>query len=801
MNPDPKVLYEFGPFRVDPEKQLLLRNGEPIPVAPKAFEMLLVLVRRSREVVTKDELLKEIWPDSFVEEANLSQNVFLLRKALGDAGDERRYIVTLPGRGYRFAAQVRAVTETGEALIAQMRSHAEIVIEEQASATIEPPPVPTSIALPSSQPSRPRWLLPAAAGGAIGLAMLLLFLLLERKRPITLSDRDMVLVADFSNLTGDAVFDDTLQRGLEVELQQSPYVNLLSEDDIQKSLRLMGQAANAHLTGSVAREVCARAGAAAMLEGSIRTLGSEYVLNLRATDCRDGAILGQEQTQVARKEDVLRAIGGLTSHFRQRAGESTSTLQKHDLPLPEATTGSLEALKAYSMGIKAMGGQGDEAAIPYFKRAIEFDPNFAMAYAYLALSYGSSGSSGLATENARKAYELRDRASDNERFFISAYYYGRATGNQEKAHQVCEEWIHTYPREPLPHAFLSGFVDLVLGNYGEAIEEGQNARTLVPDSGFSYFNLGEDALYIDRFDISRDAIHAAHERGIDEPTLLVLRYDLAFRQNDSKSMQEAVDAARGKPDAMDLLTDRQAYSFAYTGQLRRARVLSRQAIDIAQHQGDQERAAQFAVRAAIREAFFGDLRDGREDAATALNLAKNRETSYGAAVAFALAGDSSKAEALASDLETNYPEDTSVHFNYLPVIRAVIALKHDDPGKAIGILEAATPYEFGTPRSASTGFFGSLYPILIRGEAYLAARRAPEAAREFQKILDHRGIMIGDPVSSLAPYGLARSLVTSGDSAKAREVFQQTMNTWKDADPDLPIANRAKAEYASLYSR
>jgi DNA-binding winged helix-turn-helix (wHTH) protein/lipoprotein NlpI len=797
MTTDPKVFYEFGPFRVDPEKQVLLRDGVLIPLAPKAFEMLVVLLRRSREVVTKDELLTAIWPDSFVEEANLSQNIFLLRKALGDTGDERRYIVTLPGRGYQLAAQVRTLTQNGDAFLAQVRSHTELVIEEQVSEN--------SVSIPKALPEpRPRWrgwILPATIGGTILLASVISLLVMSHKKPVPLSDRDVILVADFANRTGDAVFDDALRQGLEVELQQSPHVSLLSEDDIQKSLRLMRQPADRRLMGPVAREVCVRTGAAIMLEGSIQAVGTQYVLGLRATDCRNGANLGQEQIQVARKEDVLAAIGNLTSHFRQRTGESASTLQTHDLPLAEATTGSLEALQAYSIGLKVMANQGDESAIPFFKRAIEFDPNFAMAYAYLALSYGSSGDSGLASQNATKAYQLREHASDNERFFIAAYYFGRATGNQEKARQVCEEWSRTYPRDPLPHAFLSGFVDLVLANYDDAIEEGKTALALAPDRAFAYMNLGENALYIDRYDVSRQAIHSAEQRGLNDPALLLLRYDLASTQNDDQGMQQAVEAARGKPDSMDLLADRQAYSLAYAGQLRRARVLSRQAIDIAQHQGDGERAAQFAVRVAIREAFFGNTRDARADAATALGLANNRETNYGAAVAFALAGDIGKAEKLASDLEKNYPDDTSVHFDYLPAIRAIMALNRNDPEKAISILETSIPYELGTPRSASTGYFGSLYPILIRGEALLASRKGPEAVREFQKILDHRGIMIGDPVSSLAQYGLARSLVLAGDKAKARAVFEQAMTTWKDADPDLPIVNKAKDEYALIQSK
>ena len=491
----------------------------------------------------------------------------------------------------------------------------------------------------------------------------------------------------------------------------------------------MGQPPETRLTAQIAREVCARTGTAAMLEASIQNIGTQYVLNLSSTNCRTGDAIDREQVQVATKEEVLGAISRLTSRFRERVGESRATLQEHDVPLAEANTASLDALKAYSLGLRVVATKGEEASIPFFKRAVELDPNFALAYAYLALMYGSTGSSQLATENALKAYRLRDRASENERFFISAYYFGRATGNQEKARQVCEEWAQTYPREALPHAFLSGFIDPALANYDDAIEEARKTAELAPDRAFVYVNLGEDAVLVGRFDISREALYRAQERGMDEPLLLVLRYDLAFAQGDRQGMQQAVDAAQGKPDAMDLMADREAFAFAYEGQLKRARVLSRQAIDLAQQQGDRERAAQFATRAALREAFFGNAREAKESVATALALARNREVEYGAAVAAGWAGDSKQAQALADELERGFPEDTSIRFSYLPVIHAILALNRGDPVKAVEGLEPATPYELGSPRCAVVGFFGSLYPNLMRGEAYLAANRGAEAAR------------------------------------------------------------------------
>jgi eukaryotic-like serine/threonine-protein kinase len=479
MNSDPKVVYEFGPFR----------EGQPIAVTPKAFETLLVLVRHSREVVTKEELLKAIWPDSFVEEANLSQNIFILRKALGDTLEERRYIVTLPGRGYRFIAPVRTVTEGSEALIAQMRSRTEITIEETAPEAGKSIPI-----LPA--PTPPGWKRKAiwASAAALTVAAVAAELLLRPPQRIPLGERDSVLVADFTNHTGDPVFDQALRQGLEVQLEQSPYLSVVSEGRIQQALHLMGQPPDTHITERVAHELCVRTGSAALLEASIQNVGTQYVLNFESTDCRTGEVIDRQQVQAPRKEDVLGAVSGMASRFRELVGESRDTLRKHDVPLAEATTASLDALKAYSLGLRVLAVQGEEASIPFFRRAVEIDPNFAMAYAYLALMYGSTGSSRLATENALKAYQLRDHASDNERFFISAYYFGRATGNQEKARQACEQWAQTYPRDPLPHAFLSGFVYLVLANYDKAIEEGRRTIELAPDRAFGYVNQGENAL-------------------------------------------------------------------------------------------------------------------------------------------------------------------------------------------------------------------------------------------------------------------------------------------------------------------
>ena len=732
MATEPRIIYEFGPFRMDPDKQRLLRENNPVPVTPKAFETLLALVRRSRDVVSKEELLKEVWPDSFVEESNLSQNIFLLRKALGDTAENREYIVTLPGRGYRFAAPVRTVTEPGEALVAQARTRTQIVIEENEAETHEAETDQASKTLPISQTRRASRIFLLSMAVVAVLLALGAFLFIRSRRPRNLGEKDSILVADFVNTTGDPVFDDTLRRGMEVQLEQSPSLSLVSEDSIRQALGLMGQRPDARLTGQTAREVCERTGSFAVLEGSIKPLGSEYVLDLRSVNCRSGENIDDQQAQVARKEDALDAVTRMARGFRARAGESAAALLKHDTPLAEATTPSLEALKAYSLGWKVTAWQGGEPGIPFFQRALEIDPSFAMAYASLGLMYGASGSSKLGTENITRAYELRDRASDKERFFITAYYFGRATGNQEKAQQVCNEWARTYPREYLPHSFLAGFVDPVLANYKGAVEEARKTIELNPDDVVGYSLLGYDSMCLNDLHGAEIAAHMAAERATDQVGLARLRFDLAYMKGDAAAMRREVEFAQAHPEIEDRVLDRQAFAEASEGRLKNAISLSRHAVALALHGGKRERAALFETRAALWEAFFGDSQEARRDATAAVALAANREVEYGAAVALALAGDATQAEKLANDLEKNFPEDTSVRFNYLPVIRAVTALKGDAPAKAIDALQASAPYEMGSPRSSQADSFGSLYPVYFRGEALLAAHKGGEAANEFQ---------------------------------------------------------------------
>ncbi len=493
------------------------------------------------------------------------------------------------------------------------------------------------------------------------------------------------------------------------------------------------------------------------------------------------------------KEKVLAAPGGAASKLRAKLGESRASLEKHDTPLAEATTPSLEALKAYSMGWKVAASQGGEPAIPFFRRAVEIDPSFAIAYATLGLMYGSTGSSQLATENVTRAYELRDRASDKERFFITGYYFGRATGNQEKAQQVCDEWARTYPREFLPHSFLGGFVDPVLANYKGAVQEAQKTIELNPDASLGYYLLGYNLMDLNDLQGVENAIQMAEKNNLNQVRMATLRFDLAYMKGDAAGMRREVEWAQAHPEIEDWILDREAFAEASEGRLNDAIGLSRHAVALAQQGGKREQAAVFQIRAALWEAFFGNSVEAKRTAAAALALAGNREVNYGAALALALSGDSTQAEKLLNDMEKRYPEDTSVRFSYLPVIRAVVAVQHGDPLKAIDALQAGVPYEMGAPRSSQTGYFGALYPVFFRGEALLAAHKGAEAAKEFQKILSHRGTMIGDPVFGSGARGLGARLCPFGGNCKGSSPIRGFLCAMERCGSGYPRSQTSKS--------
>jgi serine/threonine protein kinase/Tfp pilus assembly protein PilF len=630
---------------------------------------------------------------------------------------------------------------------------------------------------------------------AAALALLAAGYLYTHRSP-KLTDKDTLVLADFINKTGDPVFDGTLRQGLAVQLEQSPFLSLASAQQIQRVLRQMGQPVDAPLTPELGREVCVRTAGAAILEGSIAVLGSQYVLGLRARNCRTGDVLDEEQEQAARKEDVLNVLTHLASKFRTRAGESLATVEKHATNLAEATTPSLEALKAYSSAVKALFLAGDAVALPYLKRAVEIDPQFAMAYAYLGRVYGDLEDPALSAESTRKAYQLKDRTSDQERFFIAASYDLQVTGNLEKAQQTCEVWMQAYPREVLAPRFLA-LIYSVSGEYEKSIEAARKSVELDPDFAPGYSFIADGYQRLDRLSEAENEFQRASERQLDIPDFVIQRFDIAFLKGDRAGMERQVSLARGRSASGDWMSDHVASVLAYEGRLLQAKRLSRQVAALALSVS-REKAALYAIPEALWQAFFGNALEARRSALAALQLSQEIYVEYGAAFALAQSDDSAQAQKLAADLERRFPEDTGVRFSYLPALRARMALNKGEAAMAVELLQIAVPYELGLTRSAIHGNFGALYPIYVRGLALLAARRGAEAAAEFQKVLDHRGIVVSDPIGALAHLQLGRALVLSGDYTRAKAAYQDFLSLWKDADPDIPIFRQAQAEYARL---
>jgi tetratricopeptide (TPR) repeat protein len=610
-----------------------------------------------------------------------------------------------------------------------------------------------------------------------------------------LTEKDTIILSDFNNKTGDSVFDDTLKQGLSVQLEQSPMLALVSDQKVTETLKLMGRPAGDRLTPEVTREVCQRTGSKAMVTGSIAGLGSQYVIGLKAVTCETGDVLAEAQEPAAGKEGVLKALDAAAVSLRSKLGESLGSVQKYATPVEEATTPSLEALKAYSLGVKA--NREDAAPLPLFKRAVELDPGFAEAYMGIAGCYWETNEVGLAAESARKAYDLREKVSERERLDIEANYYWYATGELEKAAQTYELWQQTYPRDARPYTLL-GELSLTLGNWEKGLEEFREAVRRDPNDFWNHSDLAIAYMGFSRLDEAEAAFKEAerHSKGESE-FLLQNRYALAFLKGNAPQMAQLASAGTGKPGVEDLMLAMQADTEGWYGKLKSAQELTHRAMDSAQGNGAKEKAASYQVESALREVESGNREQARADAKAALKLAPNRDVRDMAALALARAGDTAAAEKLAAELDKSYPLDTLVQRYWLPTIRASVALNRKDPDRAIDLLKAASNIELGA-MIAGNESTAALCPAYLRGEAYLMLRDGNRAATEFQKFIDHRGVVWNYPWGALARLGLARAYAMEGNTPKARATYQDFLTIWKDADPDIPIYGQAKAEYAKL---
>jgi tetratricopeptide (TPR) repeat protein len=640
---------------------------------------------------------------------------------------------------------------------------------------------------------RTRWVVIPAVTAALAVAGYV-----TRRQPPPFTDTDTIVLAEFTNTTGDPVFDETLRQGLAVQLQQSPFLSLISDDRIRGTLPLMNQPADARLTPALAQAVCVRTGGAAVLEGSIAALGRQYVVGLRAKNCTTGDILADEQAQAARKEDVLSTLSRMAIRFRTRVGESLATIQKHSMPLEEATTPSLEAWKAFSTASNAYYSSDAAAAVPLFKRAIAIDPDFASAHARLGIHYSNVGEWTLARESTLEAYRLRDRASDVEKFRIDTFYDRQVTGNLERQQQTMESWARAYPRDPVPLGLLAGLATQSTGKYELAIAAADKALALDPDRGPTFNSKAFSQLALNRLADADITIRQATERNLEFAGFLLARYFIAFLNGDNEDVTRKAALARKSRAMEDMISHVEALALARSGRLPEARRTSAVAVDIAQKAGQRERAALFEVATAVWEALYGNAAAARQKVTTALDLARGRDVDYAAAFALVLSGDVVRSRTLADDLAKNFPEDTSVQYLYLPTLRALFSLDAHDAAAAIQFLQAATRFDLGVGTIGAIGYFGRLYPIYVRGLAYLASRQPAEAAGEFQRILDHHSIVLVDPMDAMARLQLARALALLGDPVKAKGAYDDLLTLWKNADPDVTVLKQARAEYARL---
>jgi eukaryotic-like serine/threonine-protein kinase len=757
-------------LELDLRSYRLRRSGRVLKLERIPLEVLLFLVERRGQLVTREEIVERVWGKGVFLDTDNSINgaIRKIRQVLKDDPEQPRFVQTVTGRGYRFIAPV---------------------VEPMPSATRSPASL---LEIPPRVPRR-RWTWVVLSGAILLLLLAISAVFIRKHASPKLTEKDTIVLADFKNETDDPVFDDTLKQALSVVLTQSPFLDVASDVQVGEMLRRMGRAPNDPLTRDLAREICVRMGGKAILMGEISSLGSHYVVGLQALGCANGKMLATGQAETASKEGVLRALGGVISQVRGKVGESLSSLQKYDFPA-DTTTKSLEALKGFSLGQKTLRDRGEIDAIPFFRQAIQLDPDFALAYAALGRAYEDLGEDEEAVEDFTKAYELRDRLSEREKYYITTLYFETVTGDMEQAKQAGELWVQAYPRDGVAREKL-GTVYGDLGEIENADTQCQEALRLDPDSTINVSNAITSSAGLNRIDDAQRILEAARARGLDGPLIHESAYTTAFVRNDRSEMERELAWAAAQGDSEFALFADHADTAAYYGQFRKARELSKRAVESAIRTDARETAALWQIDIALREVETGNLSLARKSVHAARSVTSSRSVKVVAALALARIGDAAAADSLARDLEKTNPSSTLINFYWLPTLRASLELRAGNPQTALSLLDMVTPYDLS---QASVLNQANMYPAYVRGEAYLLEHNGSAAGAEFNKLLNNRGIVQNSILGALSMLQLARAEVLMGDVPSARKQYGNFLSLWKDADPDIPILKQAKAEYAKL---
>jgi DNA-binding winged helix-turn-helix (wHTH) protein/tetratricopeptide (TPR) repeat protein len=779
--------YRFGPFQLDVRERRLSRGAEVIPLRLKVFDTLCVLVENAGRLVTKQELLDTVWPDTAVEENNLNHNVSVLRKALGEKATGQQYIETVPRMGYRFVAAVE---------IAELPGPSGASAAEPGEGTDADRALPTDATPPAARERGRRTVL-ALVAVVIATVASSVYLIrnLSLGPAAALTDKDSVLIADFVNTTGDEVFDGTLRQAVAVQLGQSPFLNIVSEERVRETLRYMARLPDDRVTRDVGREIAQRQGIKAVLVGSIASLGRNYVISLEAVSAASGETVAREQVEAESREQVLARLGEAATRLREKLGESLASIEKFSAPIEQATTPSLEAFKAYDLGRRRhFAGQYFEA-IPLYRRAVELDPNFAIAYAGLGITYGTAREYDLAAQFSRRAFELRERVSEREKFYISLRYYMDVLDDGDRAIEVLELWKQTYPRDFAPRTNLAARYSAI-GRYQEALEEARAGLRLNPDAGVAYAGLAHTSLCLGRHQEARAAIEQAQARKIDPPYSRYMLYGIALMQGDAAAMQQQVDRVAGTPAEAGMLA-MQSVTAAHAGRMREARELTKRAIELARSRGLVEGAGVYSAGDALWEAAYGNCREARQAVDRTLALYQGRFALSWSALAVAMCGDAIRAGKLADEMAGRFPEDSFFKASWLPMVHAAVSLHRGDAASAVEQLQKTERVELGTN--------AALWPAYLRGLAYLDQRAEAKAGLEFQKILDHKGVLVPkdfNPAAMilypLAYLGRARAASRGGDVGSSRAAYEALIELWRDADSDSPIVAAARREYRQL---